>query len=137
MSEILNLLSSSISNNLIQSKNEIDESAQFPIADPTIIRYPQIVYTDDYLNDPITFSSSIRFYDETVIPQLPSGSDVYNRDLSHFIAVTVNNSRNNDQFFPVMSRHYVVSRQKFIEIIDFTFTEFVPDSSSVLFFKEL
>lgn len=131
MTDIFKFLSQSISNNTINS--EIIILSESFISDPTSIRYPSVVYTEEFLNNPVSFSSSIQFYDLTIIPQLPSGSALYDRDLAQFLNITTNDSTDDPQFLPVLSKTYITSRDKFSENINHKFTEFKVNSALVYF----
>ncbi len=131
MSDIFKLLSQSIANNSINS--EIIILSESFISDPSSIRYPSVVYTDAFLDNPVSFSSSIQFYDLTIIPQLPSGSSLYERDLAQFLNVTTNDTTDDPQFLPVLSKTYITSRNKFSENINHKFTELAVNSALVYF----
>jgi hypothetical protein len=133
MPTALEELSSSLAGNTI-TEPPVDLNQSF-IADPTTIRYPAVVYTDAFLNNPVTFSSSIKFYDTTIIPQLPSGADQYERDIAQFLSVRTNTPHDNPQYFPVLSKTYILDRAKFTTGINTKFTEFVPPSRSITYFK--
>ena len=56
----------------------------------TII-YPQIIFTDGYLNDPIQFKPDSRFEPKLLVTTLDVLPNQVNRDFSQFLTVDFNN----------------------------------------------
>jgi len=52
------------------------------------VRFPTVVITDAYLNDPIKFETDRRLYRDTVTVEIPSGSMTpYKRDIAQYVTV--------------------------------------------------
>jgi hypothetical protein len=63
------------------------------------IRYPDQLFTDGYLNDPIEFSPDDRFRQRTLVQQLDVLPNQILRDFADFLQVDANN--NNSQYFAI------------------------------------
>lgn len=87
------------------------------------VRYPTIVYSDDYLDDPIKFEVDRVFYRSQIPLQLPSGSREYERDVSQFVFVNIATPEDEKQWYSVLSITPLYNREKVENTIDFTFEE--------------
>lgn len=56
------------------------------------IRYPDILFTIGYLNDPIEFNANQEFDPRTIVQQLDAIPNQVNRDFADFLTVDFNNS---------------------------------------------
>lgn len=72
------------------------------------VRYPEIIISDGYLDDPIKFRADNRFRDYTSISQSSaySGSDVISRDFAEFLTVDRNNETPQILIVNMISPHW-------------------------------
>jgi hypothetical protein len=54
------------------------------------IRYPNIIFTQEYLDDPIKFVADSRFIPSTVVQQFPELPEQLTRDFADFLEVDIN-----------------------------------------------
>lgn len=54
------------------------------------IRYPNIIFTQEYLDDPIKFVADSRFFPSTVVQQFSELPDQLPRDFADFLEVNIN-----------------------------------------------
>lgn len=79
-------------------------------------RYPDVIFTTGYANDPIRFQSDDRFENRTVVQQL-SGSlnDQLSRDFADFLKVDKNNDA--PQLLTVSMYSPLVKRNEYVRVV--------------------
>lgn len=88
------------------------------------VRFPEIVYTDGYLNNPIEFTTTRDFYNGPIPLQLSSGTTSYERDIAQFVTVPVNNINDGKKFDAILAISPIYDRDKFYRTFDVSFKEF-------------
>jgi hypothetical protein len=63
------------------------------------VRYPEQLFTDGYLNDPIRYSPDNRYRQRTLVQQLDVLPSQISRDYAEFLQVDANNNR--PQYFAI------------------------------------
>lgn len=63
------------------------------------VRYPEQLFTDGYLNDPIQFRPDERFQQRTLVQQLDVLPNQVSRDFNEFLQVDANNDK--PQYFAI------------------------------------
>lgn len=86
------------------------------------LRRPAVLYTNEYLNDPIKFNVDQRFIPETVLKQFDSIS-VVERDNADFIEISVGSP--SASIYPVYMMSSVYNQDDYNRIIDKTFKQLI------------
>ena len=92
---------------------------QIPLGETDVARsrYPEIVYTEDYLNDPIEFKVDRIFYRGAIPAAVPLGSKSYPRDIAEFVSV-VTNSNHTPGWYMVLAINSLYNRLRVNDTID-------------------
>jgi hypothetical protein len=86
------------------------------------VRYPDQIFTDSYLNDPIFFDADDRLQDRTLIAQLSGTENTVKRDYADFLQVDVNNS--NPQYISINTNSPVWNREQYYKVFTSARTSF-------------
>jgi hypothetical protein len=86
------------------------------------LRRPKQVFTDAYLNDPITFNTDARFLPETVLKQLNEVA-IVERDGTEYMIVDMNATE--PQYYPIHMAATEYNRSDYLRTVSKTFTELV------------
>lgn len=79
------------------------------------IRYPEQIFTDGYLNDPVQFRPDERFTPESIVEQLDVMPNRAERDLADFVQVDFN--KENSQYLSINLFSPVWSRTSYNKVI--------------------
>lgn len=86
------------------------------------VLFPDIIITDAYLNDSMSFVADTRLYNDTVTFELPSGSVAqYERDISQYVVVPMGTS---PKVYILPTTYSVLSRNNVEQYINRNFEEF-------------
>lgn len=86
------------------------------------ILFPDIIITDAYLNDSMSFVADTRLYNDTVTFELPSGSVAqYERDISEYVAIPLGTT---PKVYILPTIYSVLSRSNVERYINRNFEEF-------------
>jgi len=88
------------------------------------VKYPEIIYTDAYLNDPIRFVPESTLFDPPIPPRAYIDGKSYNRDVAGYMTVYINdeeNPKNEDLYIQMISPTY--QRYNYNRYIKKDFTE--------------
>ena len=91
-----------------------------------LVRRPDVLYTENYDNDPILFDVDDRLFHRSITLEVPGGVKQYRRDESLFLRVGINDSPsdNASPTLPVLMTTHIYNRKTFTQIINTTFSEF-------------
>jgi len=88
------------------------------------IRYPEVITTNQFLNDTITFLSIKELYQTPIPFQFISQSNQYPRDIANFLVVKKIPESDDDSYHNVLSITGVINRQQYETTLDIEFVEF-------------
>ena len=89
------------------------------------VRFPDIVFTDGYLNSPIHFTVPREFYDGIIPHATKRNQQVYERDIAQFINVTIDPETTDEIIHPVLAVSQVWNRTQFARLLNTNFEEFL------------
>lgn len=88
-----------------------------------IIRRPDVLFTNGYLDNPITFKPDPRYFYPLDINVVDYLLKPYARDIAQYIIVEIGNTEDTEQYYTISLRTPTYSRELFNNIFDTTFTE--------------
>lgn len=85
-------------------------------------RFPEVIMTDAYLNDPIQFETDPRLYRDSVVKEMDSGSlTQYPRDIASFVTVPLGTT---PRVYSIATTSNMTSRINVERYINYKFEEF-------------
>jgi hypothetical protein len=89
-----------------------------------MIRRPEVLFTEGYLNNPIRFSPDEGLFEDRPDIELVEDAPLsYTRDLGNFLLIEVNSRDEEDRFLNIPLRTFSYSRVRFDRVFDTEFTE--------------